>query len=38
MSSFDRDAQVIPVRIAVPVRQGLNLTPGTNVTVKIHKG
>lgn len=37
MSSFDRDAQVIPVRIEVPVRQGLTLTPGTNVTVKIHK-
>jgi ABC-2 type transport system permease protein len=37
MSSFDRDGQVIPVRIAVPDRQGLTLVPGTNVTVKIHK-
>ena len=36
-SSFDRNDQVVPVRIAVTDREGLDLVPGMNVTVKIHK-
>ena len=36
-SSFDRYDQVIPVKIAVPVHQGVPFIPGLNVTVKIHK-
>jgi multidrug resistance efflux pump len=34
---FDKVAQVIPVKIAVPDRGDSTLVPGMNVTVKIHK-
>jgi multidrug resistance efflux pump len=29
--------QVIPVKVSIDDLQGLNLVPGMNVTVKIHK-
>jgi multidrug resistance efflux pump len=35
--NFQKVTQVIPVKIAIDDRQGLNLVPGMNVTVKIRK-
>ena len=35
--TFQKVTQVIPVKISIDDLQGLNLVPGMNVTVKIHK-
>ena len=35
--NFQKVTQVIPVKISIDDRQGLNLVPGMNVTVKIRK-
>lgn len=36
--NYQKVTQVIPVKIALDDTQGLDLVPGMNVTVKIHKG
>jgi multidrug resistance efflux pump len=36
--NFQKVTQVIPVRVAIDDAQGLDLIPGMNVTVDIHKG
>ena len=35
--SFQKVTQVIPVRVGIDDLHGLNLVPGMNVTVKIHR-
>jgi multidrug resistance efflux pump len=35
--NFQKVAQVIPVKVAIQDRRGLDLVPGMNVTVHIHK-
>jgi multidrug resistance efflux pump len=35
--TFQKVTQVIPVKVSIDDLQGLNLVPGMNVTVKIHK-
>jgi multidrug resistance efflux pump len=35
--NFQKVTQVIPVKIALEDAEGLNLVPGMNVTVHIHK-
>ncbi|MGH3926420.1 MAG: efflux RND transporter periplasmic adaptor subunit, partial [Pseudonocardiaceae bacterium] len=35
--NFQKVTQVIPVKIAIADREGLDLVPGMNVTVHIHK-
>ena len=35
--NFQKVTQVIPVKISIDDLHGLNLVPGMNVTVKIHK-
>ncbi|MGH3782003.1 MAG: hypothetical protein ACRDRO_15635 [Pseudonocardiaceae bacterium] len=35
--NFQKVAQVIPVKVALEDRRGLDLVPGMNVTVHIHK-
>jgi len=35
--NFQKVTQVIPVKIAIDDRSGLDLVPGMNVTAKIHR-
>jgi multidrug resistance efflux pump len=36
--NFQKVTQVIPVKITIADLQGLQLVPGMNATVKIHRG
>ena len=35
--NFQKVTQVIPVKIAIDDRSGLDLVPGMNITAKIHR-